>query len=54
MFILCCTLRVCLCMCMLCKSENLFFKPVLSSRRENTGPVTRDHVKSPKRGTKHL
>ena len=27
------------------KSENLFFKSVLSSRSENTGPVTRDHVK---------
>ena len=28
------------------KSENMFFKSVLSSRRGNTGPVTRDHVKS--------
>ena len=28
------------------KNENLFLKSVLSSRSENTGPVTRDHVKS--------
>ena len=27
-------------------SENLFLKSALSSRCENTGPVTRDHVKS--------
>ena len=26
--------------------ENLFFKSVLSSHSENTGPVTRDHFKS--------
>ena len=24
----------------------MFFKSVLSSRNENTGPVTRDHIKS--------
>ena len=28
------------------KTKNLFFKPVLSSRSENTGLVTRYHVKS--------
>ena len=28
------------------QSENLFFKSVLSSRSENTGPVTRGQVKS--------
>ena len=28
------------------KNENLFFKSVLSSRSENTGPFTRGHVKS--------
>ena len=28
------------------KGENLFFKFVLSSGSKNTGPVTRDHVKS--------
>ena len=29
------------------KNENLcFLKSVLISRRENTGPVTRDHAKS--------
>ena len=28
------------------KSENLFFKSVLSSCSENTGPASRDHVKS--------
>ena len=27
------------------KSENLFLKSVLSSRSENTGPVTKDHNK---------
>ena len=37
------------------KSGNLFLKSVLSSRRENTGPVTRDHVKSPQvRNETHL
>ena len=30
------------------KSENLCFLNVLSSRSENTGPVTRGHVKSSK------
>ena len=28
------------------KSEYLFFKSVLSSHSEDSGPVTRDHVKS--------
>ena len=28
------------------KNENLFFKSVLSSRSEYTGPNTRDHGKS--------
>ena len=30
------------------KGENLFFKFVLSSHSGNTGPITRDHVKSSK------
>ena len=36
------------------KSENMFFKSVLSSRRGNTGPVTRDHVKSSQMRNKTL
>ena len=28
------------------KVETVFFKSVLSSSSDNTGPVTRDHVKS--------
>ena len=42
-----CTLCVCLYMCMLYKSKNLFFKSILSSGRDNTWPATRDHVNSP-------
>ena len=34
-------------MCTLYKSKNLFFKSILSSDRDNTGPVTRDPVNSP-------
>ena len=30
----------------------MFFKSVFSSRSENTGPVTRDHVKSSKMSKK--
>ena len=36
------------------KGENLFFKFVLSSHCGNTGPVTRDHVKSSKMKNKTL
>ena len=32
------------------KSENLFFKSVLSSRYENTGPIIREHFKSSQMG----
>ena len=28
------------------KSKNMFLKSVLSSRCENTGPLSKDHVKS--------
>ena len=32
-----------------CFSTSVFFKSVHSSRSENTGPATRDHVKSSQR-----